>query len=154
MPVVGGAGQLPPTRPGRPGFGQVPGPEGPMWPPGTVAPEVELKAAIKVVDGAVAPDGDGIDWSGTADSEGCRDVCITGDIPKANGIYIEDSNYEITNAKLCLAGDCVNDFGGNGAAVQATGCSEVELRDSRLRWLGGAFHRCMLGRYIPGGGWM
>ena len=132
MPKTGGPGRLTPVDlVGRPGFGAPPDPNAP--PPPFEIPTAEFKPQVCIRNGELQSLGqDGV-LSGTVTAEEAKDLKLTCDVPTVNGIYVDGkSRYRIAHADICMTGDCINDFAGNGAGLQVKGQGNVVLEDSGI----------------------
>lgn len=130
MPEVGGTTEIPKQIPGPPGFGVMPDfnepePEG--------IPHAQRKPQIKVTDGELAAFGKEAKIAGTITKEKADELELTCDKDTIDGILIDGaSKYCINNAKINLSGNCINDFDGNGAGIQALGSAVVEVANTEI----------------------
>ena len=131
LPRIGGPDQLPPPVIRRPGFGTEPT-GAPMEFPFEI-PTAPLKAQVLVEDGVLAPLGTDGALSGLITAEAAENLKLRLDAPAVNGIYITGNCfYSIRNGDMELRGDCINDFAGNGAAVQVMKHARAVVENSRI----------------------
>lgn len=131
IPRIGGPDQLPPPVIWRPGFGAEPSGEPMDFP--FIIPMAPLKAQVLIEDGMLAPFRDDGDLSGNITAEAAVDMRLRLDTPAVNGVYVTGScSYTIRNADMELCGDCINDFAGNGAAVQVMKNARVVVENSKI----------------------
>lgn len=130
MPQVGGTMEIPEQIPGPPGFGVMPDPNVPE-PEGI--PHGKQNPQIRVTDGVLAPLGTEASIFGTVTEQQAEGLVMSCEKDLVGGIMIDgNSRYRVANAKITLSGNCVNDFDGYGAAVQALGSAAVEIADSEI----------------------
>lgn len=143
MPKPGGPGQLSPVKlTERPGFGAPPDPNVP--PPPFPVPMAEFKPQLYLKDGVLQPLGiDGV-IGGSISAQAAENLTLECDIPTVNGVYADGGSvYQIRNAQIHMTGDCINDFGGNGAGLQVMGRAQVSMENSSID-TSGALRSCIM----------
>lgn len=143
MPKPGGPGQLSPVKlTERPGFGAPPDPNVP--PPPFPVPMAEFKPQLYLKDGVLQPLGiDGV-IGGSISAQAAENLTLECDIPTVNGVYADGGSvYQIRNAQIRMTGDCINDFGGNGAGLQVMGRAQVSMENSSID-TSGALRSCIM----------
>ena len=128
MPEVGGPGEIPHIIPGPPGFGTMPDPNEPE--PEHI-PHGELKPLVHVADGALVKGADVTAEVLTEKQAEKLNISCSEDL--TGGITVTGkSTYDVTDSKITLSGNCVNDFDGNGAGIQVLGESVVTVKDTEI----------------------
>ena len=130
MPQVGGTMEIPRQIPGPPGFGSMPDPNAPEQ---EGIPHAKPNPQIRVTDGALAPIGMEAVISGTVTEHKAEGLIMSCNKDLVGGIQIDgNSRYQLKEAKIALSGNCINDFEGNGAAIQVLGTATVEIADAEI----------------------
>lgn len=143
MPKAGGPGQLSPVElVGRPGFGAPPDPNAP--PPPFPIPTAEFRPQVYIRDGALQPIGCDGAVSGEIAVDRAEYLRLECHVPTANGVCVDGkSEYAVKNAEICMSGDCINDFAGNGAGLLVSGQAHVTLENSKID-VSGVLRPCIL----------
>ena len=143
MPRAGGPGELSPVKlVGRPGFGAPLDPNAP--PPPFPIPTAEFKPQVYIQDGVVQPLGCDSVICGEITPNRVENLRLECSAPTVNGVCADGGSVcTVSNAEICMTGDCINDFAGNGAGLLVSGQACVTLENSRID-VSGVLRPCIL----------
>lgn len=75
-------------------------------------------------------------WGGKVTDTLADGIYISADAEEFNGIVIDNSEYEVKNARMDFEGFGANDYAGVGSAVTALGKSKIAISDSEFNFSG------------------